>query len=116
MTNEFSPDVYRNYNLDLRHLTDSELREHFQKYPHERRIYGTSTTVETLSMRWLRGNGVEVGAGAKPTPLLGDARVQMCDCDGTLVFGGIGLTFSVQSMIQSSPAKTLDDTSMRIAF
>jgi SAM-dependent methyltransferase len=89
MTNRFSPDIYRNYNLDLRHLTDSELLEHFHKYPHERRIYGnTSTTIETLSMRWLRGNGIEVGAGANPTPLFGDARARLSDCDETLAFGG----------------------------
>jgi SAM-dependent methyltransferase len=98
MTNTFSPDIYRNYNLDLRHLTDSELLEHFQRYPHERRIYGTtSKTIETLSMRWLRGNGIEIGAGANPTPLFGDARAQMSDCDGTLAFGGnrIDVQFSV---------------------
>jgi SAM-dependent methyltransferase len=92
MTNRFSAAVYRKYNLDLRHLTDRELLEHFQKYPHERRIYGdTSTTVEIISMRWLRGNGVEVGAGANPTPLFGNARAQMSDCDETLAFGGNGI-------------------------
>jgi hypothetical protein len=98
MATKFSPDIYRNYNLDLRHLTDSELVEHFQKYPHERRIYGnTSAAVETLSMRWLRGNGIEVGAGAKPIPLFGDANAQMSDCDGTLAFGGnrIDIQYSV---------------------
>jgi hypothetical protein len=86
---EFSATVYRQYNLDLRHLNDRELLEHFGKHPHERRIYGyTSTTVETLSMRWLRGTGVEIGAGAYPTPLFGQARTQMTDCDQTLAFGG----------------------------
>ncbi len=89
MTSIFSAAVYRQYNLDLRQLTDPELLEHFQKYPHERRIYAnTATTVETLSMRWLRGKGVEVGAGANPTPLFGDAHTQMSDCDPTLAFGG----------------------------
>jgi SAM-dependent methyltransferase len=89
MKNRFSPDIYRNYNLDLRDLTDRELLEHFQRYPNERRIYGsTSATVETLSMRWLRGKGIEVGAGSNPIPLFGDARAQLSDCDGTLAFGG----------------------------
>jgi hypothetical protein len=89
MTIAFSADVYRRYNLDIRHLTDNELLEHFQKNPQERRIYSnTSTTVEALSMRWLRGNGIEVGAGADPTPLFGDARTTMSDCDETLAFGG----------------------------
>jgi hypothetical protein len=79
--------------LCLRHLNDQELLEHFRKYPHERRIYGyTSTTVETLSMRWLRGNGVEVGAGAHPTPLFGEARTQMSDCDRTLALAENSLT------------------------
>jgi hypothetical protein len=34
-------------------------------------------------MRWLRGNGIEVGAGANPVRLFGDASAQMSDCDGT---------------------------------
>jgi hypothetical protein len=100
MTNRFSANAYRQYNLDLRlrQLTDHELLEHFQEHLYERRIYGaTDTTVETLSMRWLRGNGVEVGAGANATPLFGDASTQMSDCDETLAFGGrrIDVQYSV---------------------
>lgn len=39
-------------------------------------------------MRWLRGNGFEVGAGAHPTPLYGNARVSLSDCDDSYAFGG----------------------------
>ena len=107
MLSNFSVSIYRKYNLDLRHLTDLELQEHFQKYPHERRIYGNTTTAaETLSMRWLRGNGVEIGAGANPTPLFGNARTEMSDCDETLAFGGNRIDIQyIQSMTPSSPAK-----------
>jgi SAM-dependent methyltransferase len=85
----FSAAFYRRYNLDLQHLTDAELLLHFQAHPEERRLHGaTDSTVEHLSMRWLRGRGCEVGAGANPTPLYGNAHVEMTDCDEDLAFGG----------------------------
>lgn len=95
MTNSstvFSPEVYRINNLDLCHLTDEEAISHFNEYPHERRIYAATNSVkELLSMRWLRGNGIEIGAGRFPTPLFGDAKVVNADCDNNLSFGGESL-------------------------
>lgn len=41
-----------------------------------------------LSMRWLRGDGAEVGAGRHPVPLFGDAAVTQFDVDGGQAFGG----------------------------
>jgi SAM-dependent methyltransferase len=85
----FSPHVYRKFNLDLATLDDQGLIEHFVAHSHERRIFGpTSGTVEFLSMRWLRGQGIEVGAGSRPTPLFGRAVAALDDRDEGLVFGG----------------------------
>lgn len=91
MTNkfDFSLDVYRSYNSDLSHLSDESLFEHFLCNKGDRRIYTkTDNTVEFLSMRWLRGDGLEVGAGSRPTPLYGNARVSLSDCDDSHTFGG----------------------------
>lgn len=88
----FSTAIYRLYNADLCNFTDLELIEHYTKYSYEKRIYGeTNTTTEFLSMRWLRGSGLEVGAGGKPTPLFGNASTIMADCDESLVFGGANI-------------------------
>lgn len=85
----FSAEVYRRFNIDLKHFSDAELAAHFAANPHERRIYGpTSSLVASMSMRWLRGQGVEIGAGGSPTPLFGDARSLQADCDPSLAFGG----------------------------
>ena len=91
MTNkyDFSLDSYRSHNLDLSHLSDESLFEHFLGNLGDRRIYAkTNNTVEFLSMRWLRGDGFEVGAGAHPTPLYGNARALLSDCDDSRAFGG----------------------------
>lgn len=91
---KFSPSTYRRFNHDLHHLDDVELSEHLHSHRHELRIYGeTSSTVEFLSMRWLRGNGLEIGAGGYPTPMFGSARALQYDCDKNLVFGGMALDF-----------------------
>ncbi|MFV0675233.1 methyltransferase domain-containing protein [Variovorax sp. tm] len=85
----FSPEIYRSYNLDLRHLSDEEAAAHFAAFPGERRVHAsTADTRSFLSMRWLRGNGVEIGAGSNPTPLFGNAVALVADCDRDLVFGG----------------------------
>lgn len=82
----FSLDIYRRYNLDLQHLNDEQLAEHFRGNRHERRTYAaTSSTAETLSMRWLRGEGIEIGAGRSPMPLYGNATVQKLDSDDSIV-------------------------------
>lgn len=92
MAGLFSPAVYRAYNLDLQHLSDEGLVAHFQRMKSERRIFAeTSNTIEFLSMRWLRGEGLEIGAGSTPIPLFGDAKVLQADCDSSLAFGGKSL-------------------------
>jgi SAM-dependent methyltransferase len=70
-------------------LSDDELSEHFDKSQHEPRIYAeVQNTVELLSMRWLRGQGMEIGAGSYPTSLFGNASAILNDCDASLAFGG----------------------------
>jgi hypothetical protein len=91
----FSPATYRAYNLDLRHMSDAELRAHFAANAQEARIFGpTADTVHFMSMRWLRGRGLEVGAGGSPTPLYGPTTALQADCDSQLVFGGQVLDLS----------------------
>ena len=86
---DFSIDLYRSYNIDLAHLSDEALFAHFLANQGDRRIYAkTDSTIDFLSMRWLRGNGLEVGAGAHPTPLYGNARASLSDCDDSYAFGG----------------------------
>lgn len=85
----FSPVLYKAFNMDLSALDEQALIEHFVSHPHERRVFGpTAGTVEFLSMRWLRGQGIEVGAGNRPTPLFGQAAAVLDDRDEALVFGG----------------------------
>jgi len=85
----FSADVYRASNLDLRGMSDAQLRAHFAASRHEPRLFGpTPDTVNFMSMRWLRGRGVEVGAGGSPTPLYGPTTTLQADCDPGLAFGG----------------------------
>jgi SAM-dependent methyltransferase len=94
VTGQFSSEIYRAYNLDLRHLSDEEAVAHFTAHPDERRVHAaTVDTCSFLSMRWLRGNGVEIGAGGNPTPLFGNASALVADCDSDLVFGGKQLDF-----------------------
>jgi hypothetical protein len=94
MVEKFSPEVYRRYNLDLAGLTDAEPLSHFLAHPDERRIFGNVvSTVEQLSMRWLRGAGLEIGAGASPTPLFGSATTIKSDCDASLAYGGEAIDF-----------------------
>lgn len=96
MSQELSTSIYRKYNLDLRDLTDAELERHFSDNNHERRIYGlTESTTDFISMKWLRGNGIEIGAGSKPIPLYGNATVEMDDVDTTLAYGGVTTGASV---------------------
>lgn len=99
MKANFSKDIYRAYNIDLQSLSDSELIAHFENSLHERRIYGdTKTTTQLLSMRWLRGSGIEIGAGRYPTLLYGDAKATMADCDEKSAYGtkSVELKFSIE--------------------
>ena len=109
----FAPDIYRAYNLDLRNLSDAEAAQHFAANAGERRVYGqTSSSQAFLSMRWLRGSGLEVGAGGHPTPLFGDAKAQLNDCDEALAFGGEHLDYriSIDSPEFREIGKTFDFT------
>jgi SAM-dependent methyltransferase len=86
----FDPVIYRANNLDLAHLaSDADLSRHFKQCGHrERRIFGrTETTSQFLSMKWLRGDGIEVGAGRRPTELFGSATAVNADIDSGRVFG-----------------------------
>ncbi len=86
---DFSADIYRTANLDLCHLSDAELLSHYMSHRDERRLYArVETTNELCSMRWLRGNGLEIGAGKNPTPLYGNAITSLDDIDDTGVFYG----------------------------
>lgn len=86
----FDTAVYRNSNQDLSKKSDAECRDHFEtsgKY--ERRVFGlTTTTHDRLSMRWLRGEGIEIGAGSTPINLYGHAERCFADSDTDLKFGG----------------------------
>jgi SAM-dependent methyltransferase len=97
VSDEVNLSVYRAQNLDLRDagLTDAELRSHFVEHgAHDRRTYAaTSSNVEALSMRWLRGRGLEIGAGSFPTPLFGGAAATYADIDADLMFGGEAVSY-----------------------
>jgi len=85
----FDVEIYKRFNADLASLSDAEAAEHFFKSQHEARIYGnTNTTSEAISMRWLRGSGIEFGAGAYPTKLFGNAHTIDADSDSRLLFRG----------------------------
>jgi hypothetical protein len=90
----FSAEIYKLFNADLAHLSDVELHDHFEANKHENRIYkSVSSDVEFLSMKWLRGHGLEIGAGRYPTPLFGNASVIHADCDANLAFGGAEVNY-----------------------
>jgi SAM-dependent methyltransferase len=83
----------------LQGLSDVELLKHFENYSHERRIYGmTQSTTQLLSMRWLRGKGIEIGAGRYKTPLYGNADSLIADCNEESVYGtkAVELEFSIE--------------------
>lgn len=89
---DFDPTIYRAFNLDLAHLSEAALCEHFSDHQHEPRIYRkVDGDVELLSMKWLRGRGIEIGAGKYPTPLFGNASLDLVDCDEGLTYGGASL-------------------------
>lgn len=91
----FSAQLYRSCSLDLRDLPDDELRRHFETHQDEPRIFGpTATTSEFLSMRWLRGEGIEIGAGANPIRLFGDAKRIIVDVDDDRMFMGDGFALA----------------------
>src|SRR5579859_4502539 len=85
----FDPEIYRAYNLDLAQLDAARLRDHFEQAGFaEPRLFGpTETTCQYLSMKWLRGQGIEIGAGRYPTELFGNAAAINADIDSGALFG-----------------------------
>jgi SAM-dependent methyltransferase len=85
----FDEDAYRSKNQDLRELKKDELLEHFKLYGYkERRPFGfCKTTVDRLSMKYLRGEGLEIGAGQVPISLYGDTKCIYADISEKTVFG-----------------------------
>ncbi len=83
-------EIYRRENPDLAHLSSRELRSHFGQHGfRERRSFTrTHDAASHFSMRWLRGDGIEIGAGSSPTPLFGGATAVLADSDPTLKYGG----------------------------
>lgn len=112
----FSPSVYKSFNLDLSGFNDAELLKHYQANNHERRIYGNvDTDVEFLSMRWIRGRGIEIGPGSSPTPLFGNAVTVIADCDADLNFGGEGMDINISVDDKIFPKKMMEKFDFVIA-
>jgi SAM-dependent methyltransferase len=88
-TSLFDPEIYRANSLDLAHLDDLALHDHFEHVGFaEPRIFGrTETTSQYLSMKWLRGDGIEIGAGRYPIELFGKAEAINADIDSGALFG-----------------------------
>jgi GT2 family glycosyltransferase/SAM-dependent methyltransferase len=104
--NRFDVDTYKRLNLDLAELgfSDEQLREHFLQHGHaEKRVFApTSSTSEYLSMRWLRGEGIEIGAGSSPTPVFGTASVVYADIEGgNRIFGAndVSIRYSIDDPV-----------------
>lgn len=107
---ECDRNVYRNFNSDLERLSDKELDQHFLVSQAEPRIFApTNGDVEFLSMRWLRGAGLEIGAGKYPTPLFGNTTAIYADCDEDLAFGGekidVDLSLDDLQFVDKLPSK-----------
>lgn len=104
--NRFDVATYKKLNLDLAQLgmSDEQLKEHFLQHGHtEKRVFAsTSSTCEYLSMRWLRGEGIEIGAGSSPTPLFGDATAIYADIEGgNRIFGAtdVSIRYSIDTPV-----------------
>lgn len=82
--------IYRAQNPDLTGLSDDDLIAHFREsgYREQRCYAAVDDDHDRYSMRWLRGRGIEVGAGASPTRLFGDATTTLADVDASLAYGG----------------------------
>ena len=91
----FVPPIYRNHSLDLSALclSDEDLAAHFYRFGHrEPRVFGaTNSSAEYLAMKWLRGRGLEIGAGRFPTKLFGSAVCEYADVEGGEAFGTQGI-------------------------
>lgn len=89
---EFDVNAYRSKNQDLKSLSDEKLTEHFQLFGRkERRTFAyCRTTIDRLSMKYLRGHGLEIGAGNAPIPLFGETVCTYADLSDQTVFGSTG--------------------------
>ncbi len=87
--------IYRDFNGDLENMSDDELTAHFQNHGlRERRIFGkVEGTPSQLSMRWLRGKGLEIGAGRYPLRLFGETQCTYADINNDGFFGGTANSF-----------------------
>ncbi len=92
---QFDLSIYRRANQDLAGLSDEELRQHFfSSGRSERRVFAqTESATETMSMRWLRGHGLEIGAGRSPTPLVEGVLCHYADIAADSAFGGSAQSF-----------------------
>ncbi|MEL7040622.1 MAG: hypothetical protein AAGL90_03810 [Pseudomonadota bacterium] len=88
----FDVKYYRTQNRDLNDLgmNDLELESHFKNsgYRENRPYAQTTETCEAMSMKWLRGRGLEIGAGKRPTKVFGDAKLEFGEYDREFAFGG----------------------------
>lgn len=92
---ELDTDLYRRMNADLANLSDNELRRHFEAHGRrEKRIFArVEETSSQTSMRWLRGNGLEIGAGRYKLRLFGQTSCTYADVQGSEYFGNETKTF-----------------------
>lgn len=107
----FDLGVYRRANQDLAHLSDEQLTAHFRTSGlNERREFAqVSTTAAKFSMRWLRGRGLEIGAGRNPTPLFGNTTCTYSDIAVDSAFGGSAeLFFSLDAPLSGDQAGKYD--------
>jgi SAM-dependent methyltransferase len=88
----FDAKIYRSLNIDLHNLNDDACARHFVEFgKRERRLFGNVHTAhERISMKWLRGQGIEIGAGSNPTKLFGSTDVKLAEFDQTFFYGGTG--------------------------
>lgn len=86
---------YKKYNQDLKcsGMSDEELVKHFNEIGiAERRIYDMPVnTKEIISMKYLRGSGLEIGAGNFPTKLYGNATCKYADVSNESYYNSKGV-------------------------
>jgi len=86
----FDVEIYRECNQDLRTKSDIELISHYEKYGQfENRMFAKAwETSDRISMRWLRGDGLEIGPGKSPCRLYGSlTNCKYSDVDYEKRFG-----------------------------
>lgn len=83
MSIDFDPNIYRDNNQDLADLglTEAELETHFREIGrNEGRIFAAASNLrERFAMRYLRGQGLEVGPGINSFPIYGNSTLEYAD-------------------------------------